>query len=337
MGLFNFWGNYNKPGPGVNKDEPPKAAPIRFFEIYFRKLSKLVQINLIFLIPLIAVSALMILFYASPTHFTLELSYEGDALRLDAWNLYVVPIPLILLAPFTAGLTLVTRNFVREEHAFVWSDFWEAVKNNWKYFLLNGVVIYLAYVVLSYSLIYYYTRAASEPLFYILFWLCILITLLFLFAQYYIPVMFVTFDLRFGQIYKNALIFILAGLGRNFLITVLLVALLCLVLLIPLPFTILAAVILILFFLFSFISFLINFTVYPVIDRYMVQPYYRKLEEEKESADVKREEDPLAEKFPGLFENDAAEEEEPKEKYVYINGKLVKQSPPEDKENDGIE
>ena len=45
MGLFNFWGNYDKPGPGVSKDELPKAAPIRFFEIFGRKFTKLLPSN----------------------------------------------------------------------------------------------------------------------------------------------------------------------------------------------------------------------------------------------------------------------------------------------------
>ena len=81
MGLFGF-GNYDKPGPGVSKDEPPKAAPIRFFEILARKFSKLVQLNLIFMIPTIAVFILMVALYLVPTHFLVSISgmYE-----LDGW------------------------------------------------------------------------------------------------------------------------------------------------------------------------------------------------------------------------------------------------------------
>ena len=46
MAFLGLFGNYDKPGPGVDKDEPKKAAPVRFFEILWRKLSKLVQLNL---------------------------------------------------------------------------------------------------------------------------------------------------------------------------------------------------------------------------------------------------------------------------------------------------
>ena len=30
MAFLGLFGNYDKPGPGVDKDEPKKAAPVRF-------------------------------------------------------------------------------------------------------------------------------------------------------------------------------------------------------------------------------------------------------------------------------------------------------------------
>ena len=156
MAFLGIFGNYNKPGPGVNKDDPPKAAPVRFFEILLRKFGPMVQLNLIFLIPFAVILALMVLIYLAPTHFMLQLPVGDSYIQLDAWAMYAMPFPLVLLSPFTAGLTFVTRNYAREEHAFVWSDFWENVKGNWKYFLLNGFIVYVVYVVLSFSAIYYY-------------------------------------------------------------------------------------------------------------------------------------------------------------------------------------
>lgn len=341
MGLFNFFGNYDRPGPGVSKDEPPKAAPIRFFEILIRKFSKLVQLNLIFILPTIVAVALMVLLYLSPTHFVLQLPAGDLSVQLDVWALFVTPLPLILLAPFTAGLTIVTRNYAREEHAFVWSDFWETVKGNWKYFLLNGVIIYIVYVIVTFSLIYYYHRAAQSAIFYVPFWLCVILAAMFLFAQYYIPVMFVTFDLKFGHVYRNAFIFVFAGFFRNILITAILVALIVGITMIPLmPVTLLALLLIVALLAFSFVSYLINFTVYPVIDQYLIQPYNKKLEEEKYGKPEEKviEKDPLDEKYSGLFQtvpDEDDEDESEEDKYVYINGKLVKRSElkPQEKEN----
>lgn len=322
MAFLGLFGNYDKPGPGVSKDEPPKAAPIRFFEILGRKFSKLVQLNLIFVIPTIVACILMFLIYLSPTHFVISIS---GITQIDGWATFVTPLPVIFLAPFTAGLTIVTRNFAREEHAFVWSDFWDAVKANWKYFLLNGFICYLVFTLLGFAVIYYYNMAAAQWFYYIPLWMCVVIALVFLFAQYYLPVMFVTFDLKFTHAYKNAFIFTAAGLGRNILITVILAALIITLLNVPLlNITLLVYILLFLFILFSFISFLINFTVYPVIDRYLIQPYNR-MQEEKEGEEPAGSAD---EEFPGLFSQAGEEEEDGQneDKYVYVNGKLVKQS-----------
>ena len=322
MAFLGLFGNYDKPGPGVSKDEPPKAAPIRFFEIFWRKLSKLVQLNLIFVIPTLVACVLMVLIYLCPTHFGIVIS---GVTQIDGWATFVTPLPLILLSPFTAGLTFVTRNFAREEHAFVWSDFWDAVKGNWKYFLLNGLINYVVFTLLGFAVIYYYNMTASGWIYYIPLWMCVVVAVIFLFAQYYLPIMFVTFDLKFTHAYKNALIFTAAGFGRNILITVILGALIFIALNVPLlNITLLVYVLLFLFFMFSFTSFLINFTIYPVIDRYLIQPYNRMQEEKEEEVPA----EPVEEEFPGLFSQPAEEEDEEnaEDKYVYVNGKLVKQS-----------
>ena len=48
MALFRA--NFAKPGPGVAKDGPQKRRIVVFFEIFFRKFWKLVQVNFIFLV-----------------------------------------------------------------------------------------------------------------------------------------------------------------------------------------------------------------------------------------------------------------------------------------------
>lgn len=330
MGFFGF-GNYDKPGPGVSKDEPPKAAPIRFFEIFFRKFSKLVQANLIFILPTIVVCILMIAIYMAPTHFAVNIS---GMFEIDGWATFIVPLPLILLSPFLAGLTFITRNFAREEHAFVWSDFWDAVKGNWKYFLLNGLICYGVFTLLSFAFLYYYSMAVSNWIFYIPLWLCVVVAVVFLFAQYYLPIMFITFDLKFTHAYKNALIFTAAGFGRNILVTIILGAMLFALLNIPLlNITLLVYVLLLVFIIFAFISFLISFAVYPVIDRYMIQAAKRMENGEKEETAG-----PVEEEFPGLFSQPSAEEDEDDgDKYVYVNGRLMKKSEMKDSRQDNEE
>ncbi len=333
MAFLGLFGNYNKPGPGVSKDEPQKAAPIRFFEIFARKFTKLVEANLIFAIPMTIAVLLMgalLMFPLLPLLIHLEIG--GIEVTVNFWNLYVVPLPLILVSPFQAGLTFITRNFAREEHAFIWSDFWEAVKGNWKFFLLNGVITYVVYFVLSFSMVFYYHQAATQTFFYIPLFLCLVILVVFVFGQYYLPVMFVTFELTFRQAYRNALILAIAGLFRNILLTVIFGAALFAFLKMPAGIAILVLVVLYLFLLFSFSNFLVNFTVYPLIDSLLIKPYQERMEAEKNG-----EEKDSSEEFSGLFSNEPAQEEdeeEDDEKYVYVNGRLIKRSELKKREDD---
>ena len=89
--------------------------------------------------------------------------------------------------------------------------------------------------------------------------------------------MIVTFDLKLRQIYKNALLFTVIGLWRNIFLFVLLaagvygVSYLLTILEINL-WVLLIVILLAIFILFSFVAFLINFTVYPLIDRLLIHP-----------------------------------------------------------------
>jgi uncharacterized membrane protein YesL len=261
LGLFQ--NNYNRPGPGVNKDAPKKKAFFQFFELLFRKFWDLVKLNLLFSVPVI-IMVVLICFLNVITKLT-----------------FILVFPLVLIFPFVAGLTLVTRNYAREEHAFILSDFFSAVKSNWVTFLINGIVCYAVYLIFYVSISFYSAQIKSNNLFFFPLIICIIISVLFLFAQYYVPVMMITFDLKLSQIYKNAMIFSIIGLWRNLLLTAILgVIVLAFTIMVQLmPLTFLIAVILIIFNLFAFCMFLINFVVYPLVDKTMIQPYLEKDEE----------------------------------------------------------
>ncbi|MFU0833340.1 MAG: DUF624 domain-containing protein [Oscillospiraceae bacterium] len=263
MGLFHV--NYDRPGPGVRKDEPEKNAFIRFFSILSRKFTKFIELNLLFLLLLLAA------FFV--TYLLSSLSPN-----------WVVNLLLVLLvSPFIAGITFVTRNYAREEHAFLLSDFFEATKNNWKAFLINGAVCYFLYVVIDVAIKFYYSKLSSNGIWYFALGICIAIAFLLVFAQYYVPVMIVTFDLTLMQIYKNALIFAVLGLWRNLLLTVMLLLLaLALYLSQAIMFTFLVGIIFSITLLFSLSFFLINFTIYPLIYKMMILPLKKNENEQEE-------------------------------------------------------
>ena len=318
---FHLFGNYSKPGPGVSKDEPQKPAFFRFWTIFFRKWTKFAELNLIFILP---VALAVALFFCINRFSTL---------------VWVCAIPVVILFPFWGGLTFVTRNYAREEHAFVWSDFKDAVKENWKKLLVNGLITYAITVVLSYTVPFYGSAVSNGGswFFYIPLAICIAIGTLFLFAQYYIPLMIVTFDLKLKQIYKNGFIFAIVGLWRNLLLTVILAVWIFLhviaFLLVGWP--LLVEILLLLFLDFSLVCFLINFTVYPLIEKMMIKPYYDKQNAAAEGTETK--EQPALEKKEE-FEDSGYEGEEDKSEpeYVFVNGKLVKRTQMADGEEEQV-
>ena len=178
----------------------------------------------------------------------------------------------------------------------------------------------------------YYYNATSRGWFnYIPFWLCMVLAIFFVFAQYYLPVMFVTFDLKFGQAYRNAFILAMAGLGRNLLVTLIL-GVLGYVVFAIIPMTVLTVFLLLLFgifLIFALVSYFINFTVYPVVERYLIKPYEQRVQEEKNGSSVASEiENSEEARFFAPPEADASEEEEEDDddKMVYVNGRLIKKS-----------
>lgn len=280
-----FWGRLDRAG----------AGPVGFFRLLGRRLPQLVRLNLVFFVPALGAFIGMLLLFLHSGHWVMRLPDGAGGLRFDIWPVFapyppgggngpvdgvwvdiwsglVVPLPLVALAPFAAGLARVAGLFVRGEHAFVWWDFWQGVKGDGKSFLLNGVVCYLVYGLLFLCVPCYVSLSWSWPLFHVPLWLCVMGGLLFLFAQFYLPVILVTFDMGFRQAYKNALIFAFAAWKRNFLLAGagglallllgFLVATANVVLLLPLCG----------FFYFSFFSLFITFAVYPVIERYRIKP-----------------------------------------------------------------
>lgn len=269
MGLFSI--NYNKPGPGVSKDAPVKKPFFRFWEVYFRKFFDLIKLNMLFAIPTAVTIVLVFAFGFFISGINQSLSFLGY-------------LPFVILSPFVAGLTFVCRNYAREEHAFILSDFWDAVKNNWKQFLVNGLICYVFYMLMSVAISFYSTQVQQNSLLYVPLVVCLVLAFLFICAQFYIPVMIITFDLSLSKIYKNALIFAIIGLWRNLMliaiIGVFILVAVIFFLVLP-PLAIMVLLVLLIFWAFGFFGFLVNFAVYPLLVKYIIKPYEKEQEDKK--------------------------------------------------------
>jgi uncharacterized membrane protein YesL len=139
---------------------------------------------------------------------------------------FLVLIPCLLFAgPATAGVTYVLRNWARDDHAWVFSDFKDAWKMNWKESLIVMFINGLALMIFYVNLTFYRAMASQNILFLMLYYFMLMIGLIYAMMNIYIFPMLVTYKLKVRQIFKNALLFTLAKLPHTFVVFVLMVAL----------------------------------------------------------------------------------------------------------------
>ncbi len=241
-GMFSFL-DTSKPGPGVSKNAPRKKRFFLFWELYARKIWKLVLANLLYVL---------------------------------------LSLPVITRGLAQAGLTFVTRNYVREKHVFLPSDFWDAVKKNAKQALIIGIEELIICAVLGFDLVYAWnglmmgeTVSIGALLF---FAVSLFIAVSFLQIRYYLYIQVITFKLSVKQIWKNSILLSIAGFKQNVILSASLALIYAVVLLLFLAFGVLSAGLLIVVYVFffpAFRSFLIQFTVFPLIQKHIIDPYYQ--------------------------------------------------------------
>lgn len=242
--LFDF----NKDGKGISKKQAETGTGLkRFFISYRNNFGKIIYVNifmvlgnfpLIFLIAALSgytkIATLTPMqdiyqnlggFFAqeasplSMTLFALE-GVQNQALVNTPWTYVFYGLSALTIFTFgivNAGTAYILRNIAKGEPVFVWSDFWYAVKRNWKQALPFGVVDVIINGVLLFNIYSLFQNAFASGEFFahLLFWANIVIFVLYFVMRFYIYVQMVTFKLRIFKIIKNSLIFTLAGFKRN--------------------------------------------------------------------------------------------------------------------------
>ena len=125
----------------------------------------------------------------------------------------LLSIPCITLTgPVQAGLAYVTRNWARDEHAFLWADFRDAVKTNWKQGLLISLITGIIPLTVYTCWVYYESMAASNVIFIVPQALVCMVALVWMLALTYMYPLMVSYEATLGQIIKNAFMIALARL-----------------------------------------------------------------------------------------------------------------------------
>jgi len=271
--MSNFFGlfDFTRPGPGVPKDAPQKPRLIVFFDIFFRKFWHLIKINMMFFLfnlPAIALLPFITQIYFPGLNENSGL-IEGTTLTLMAHLLLgsvFIFIPVLTVGPAQSGFTYVLRNYAREEHAFIWSDFKEHALKNFRQSIVICLIDLIVIVITGIDLSFYFRTRKNNLLMTLITGLMLLLMLIYIMMHLYIYPMLVTFNLSIRQIYKNAFIFAVIKFLPNLLIIVLCSALVIL----PLLLSPAVGITLVFLITISTVGLIINFYVYPVLKKYII-------------------------------------------------------------------
>jgi len=235
---------YGKSGKGdYTPEDLPKTRMQLFFEMLRVRLSALCRMNLIYMVPWLPTMLVigMLVMYvltmgAVPTEekaitnadgtvttqiVAVEMTEEEQMALLDQQaalvpsmlnTTLILLIPCIFITgPWTAGVSYVVRNWARDEHAFIWSDMKDAMKENWKPALglsaITSVVPLLAWTCWR-----FYGSLAGDSWFMVIPQMfTLLIAVVWFLAITYAYPMLVTYKMSFGTIIRNSL---LLAIGR---------------------------------------------------------------------------------------------------------------------------
>ncbi len=242
MGIFMR--NYNKPGKGVDENAPGSEGVVLFFEIYIRKFWKLIQVNLLFCLANIP-AALIIFFLAGvfsnavfasfPTEVAGIAGLSGPDFTNPDYLIIYRAIDIGIRAAVTilftvfwgsgpayAAMHYVLRNYSREEHSFILSDFWDALKDNFKQSLAVFVIDLIFMFLFFYGAFFYSSRdGIIQYAKYLVYCLFAFYTISHLFIY---PLM-VRYRLKFTQLLRNSALFAIASLPYSILVILILAAL----------------------------------------------------------------------------------------------------------------
>lgn len=233
MGIF---GGYMKEGPGIDKNAPKKKGIFLYMELFSRKLWKLIQINMLYTV--VSLPMLALLYFIAPVTDSFVARLAGDAasdmnvlssLQMGFRTMFALGITVLWgSGPASAGYAYILRCFAREEHAWVWSDFWDKFKSNFKQSAIVCIVDIFVLLLLINAAAFYFSafKASDELLWLILTFISFLMFTLYSFVHFYIYQIMVTFECTMLQLYRNSFLFAFAKLPVNLLFFVFILALL---------------------------------------------------------------------------------------------------------------
>ena len=215
--------NYSKAGQGVRKEDLEKSGLGLYFDILGRRLWKLMTLNLMYIaisIPAIIIayiiSTYLLSFFLSLPKEKIEISEISDVIKIITMFMTVILFQFFGSGPATASMTYILKTYVKDTHVWIFSDFFEQFKKNFK----QGLAVYLINTFVSFALIVayiFYSFIMRNSLGDILAFVIIITAAFFTMMQMYTYQLMAGFDFKVKDIYKNSLLLTMIKLPWNIL------------------------------------------------------------------------------------------------------------------------
>ena len=133
---------------------------------------------------------------------------------LSTFCLWAIPC-IAVTGPVQAGLAYVTRNWSRDEHAFIWADFKDAVKENWKQGLGVSAITSVLPITIYVGYQFYGQQALDNIVFMVPQMLLLMVGLVWALSLTFLYPMMVTYRVSFGQLIKNSVVMAIGRLPQT--------------------------------------------------------------------------------------------------------------------------
>ena len=261
MGLFN---DYESSGSGISKSAPKKKGMSLFLDILGRKFWQLAGLNLLFF-----------LFFLPLFLIITAIQYIPDSGPVLAVIAALLLIFAVNIGPATAGMTKVIRCYLVEKHTYVVRDFFRGFRANYKKAAVIGFIDCIVFLS-AFAAVNVYPVLAVQlgtKLMYVPMIISYSLVIVVLMMNYYIYLMMVATNLSLKNLIKNSFALTFVAMKTNVIITLL--VLLIIGLLVPLMlFAFPVFLTLLPFYPAAFMTLVVCFNSYPVIQKYVINPYY---------------------------------------------------------------
>lgn len=298
-------------GKGVEKGEDTTPNLKYFFKLWGRKFWKLISLNFLMLVQILPLMGCLFLYLGGPKVptqydplYTVLLGAQTALPTSEGMTLFNSAAGLLHQTPIfnswahwamglliifhlvtygwqKAASTYILRNLVRGDGVFMFSDYFYAIRKNWKQGLIMGIFDSAIIFALVFDFLYFLNSPTTgmNNFMYVMIFALILI---YGIMRFYTYLMMVTFDMKLGKILKNALIFTALGIKRNIMALLgilLLTGIFVLMIVFLLPMKLAVVIILPFLCLLAFCGFMYTYAAYPIIQRYMIDPVVKKANE----------------------------------------------------------